>query len=151
MAISRTLCKSAAFFALFRSPASRFRNFSVGETGMSDRMSRCPDVPPKTGLLSISTCQRPYEEEIGRPNAAKYYLTFSDEKRRFLGRIIPSFWAILPLWYRVRGNPGPIRARIVGAGPWPLGWPVLSRRAASPRYGRPGGRKEGKGAKKWKD
>jgi len=58
--------------------------------------------------------------EIGRPNAAKYYLTFSDEKYRFLGRIIPSFWAIIPLWYLVRDNPGHLRARIGGAGPWPM-------------------------------
>ena len=112
----KKLCKSAAFFALFRSPAIPLPESSPSENRMCRTV--CPPariVPPKTGLFFISTYQRPYEEEIGRPNAAKYDLTFSDEKHRFLGRIIPSFWAIIPLWYLVRGNPGPIRARMGGA------------------------------------
>ena len=126
--------------ALFRSPDSPFRKV------LRRRMEYAgPCVPmpgsalPKNSLLSISTCQRPCEEEIGRPNAANYYLTFSGEKHRFLGRIIPSFWAIIPLWHQVGGNPGLIRARIRGAGPWVSGWPGLSRRAGCWGDGRPGG------------
>jgi hypothetical protein len=60
----------------------------LGQTGFGPNRGKntnsCDTVAtiptPKTGPLFISTYQRPYEVEIGRPNAANYYLTFSSEK-----------------------------------------------------------------------
>ena len=55
----------------------------------------CPPAridPPKNRLLSISTCQRLYEKEIGRPDAAKYGLTLSDVKTPPGTRIMVAFF-----------------------------------------------------------
>ena len=91
-----------------------------------------------------STCQMPYEEEIGRPNAAKYGLTFSDVKTSPGTRIRPSFSRNLAAGTGPGGNPGPFRARIGGTGPWfsDTAWYAPVRNAignvVSGVYGKPG-------------
>ena len=64
----KKLCKSAAFFALFRSPASPYRKVLRRRTQYAGPCVPMPgSPPPKNRLLMTSTYQRPYEEEIGRP------------------------------------------------------------------------------------
>ena len=87
----KKLCKSAAFLALFRSPASPFPEIFPSENSVSGPYVPLPIHSPKNSLLSIFTCQRPYEEEIGRPNAAKYGLTFSDVKTPPVPELWPHF------------------------------------------------------------
>jgi len=124
-------------------PFSRFRPPFEGKCHLPERGLRRrteyagPYVPmpgsppPKNRLLWVSTCQRPYEEEIGRPNAAKYGLTFSDVKTPPGTRIMVAFLRNLAAGTGSGGNPGPIRARIGGAEPWARGCPVSTRRLAS--------------------
>jgi hypothetical protein len=64
----KKLCKSAAFFALFCQSGPLSREVLRRRTQCAGSCVPMPGShPPKNCLLMTSTCQRPYEEEIGRP------------------------------------------------------------------------------------
>jgi len=52
-----------------------------------------------------------FQKEIGRPNAAKYDLSFYDGKLPYGPRISPPFWGIIASWPEKQGDPGLNRAR----------------------------------------
>jgi len=88
---------------VFENPERVFR--IPGDHLKEPKRSHVPTT--KTTLLSISTCQRPYVEEIGRPNAAKYCLTLSDVKIPPGTRIMAAFLRNLA----AGTGPGAIRGR----------------------------------------